>query len=29
MAKRCRFLSEVVTALDLPATVVNERGRRT
>jgi 16S rRNA (guanine527-N7)-methyltransferase len=25
MAKRCRFLSEVVTALDLPATVHNER----
>ena len=25
MAKRCRFLSEVVTALDLPATVVHER----
>ena len=25
MAKRCRFLTEVVTALDLPATVVNER----
>ena len=25
MAKRCRFLSEVVTTLDLPATVVHER----
>jgi 16S rRNA (guanine527-N7)-methyltransferase len=25
MAKRCRFLSEVVSQLDLPATVVNER----
>jgi len=25
MAKRCRFLSEVVSALDLPATVHNER----
>lgn len=25
MAKRCRFLSEVVAALDLPATVVNDR----
>jgi 16S rRNA (guanine527-N7)-methyltransferase len=25
MAKRCRFLTEVVTALDLPATVHNER----
>ncbi len=25
MAKRCRFLSEVVTALDLPATVHNDR----
>lgn len=25
MAKRCRFLSEVVTELALPATVVNER----
>ena len=25
MTKRCRFLSEVVSALDLPATVVNER----
>jgi 16S rRNA (guanine527-N7)-methyltransferase len=25
MAKRCRFLSEVVTTLGLPATVVNER----
>ena len=25
MAKRCRFLTEVVSALDLPATVVNER----
>src|SRR5678816_1923738 len=25
MAKRCRVLTEVVTALDLPATVVNER----
>jgi 16S rRNA (guanine527-N7)-methyltransferase len=25
MAKRCRFLSEVVSQLDLPASVVNER----
>ena len=25
MAKRCRFLTEVVTALDLPATVHNDR----